>query len=408
MNPAHVSKELLDEAVRDSLVEQILAAARKRQHHPFSASKLQAIEACVGFDGADSENDASAAGTVQHHSMDTGDLRCLDDYQQKIVRGLAGYRDQVVAKFKVDYGSKSQVLVEKYVIVDDETLVPGVVGTSGGFLDLALIGEAKTHARIHDWKFGKWDIEPTETNLQGYVYALGLLRENPTLESVTVEFDMPYLRTKDDHTFTRADFPRMYARVKLAVARRKAAEKLPLLARKMIVRDLVCCFCAHLGTCQAIAKDVLNISAKYAPMHVPANVLPSVITDPLQASAGMKYARLMTAWGKGYSSQCALKAAEDLAFMPEGFQLVTRADRKIADMAKFEGTLTGLGISPGQIQDAKSLTLTAATKLVRATAPRGSKDDTEKAFFEAAEIAGLIGREDPITFLQAKREKLDE
>jgi len=408
MNPEYVKKELLDEDIRASLVESILVSARKREHHPFSASKLQAVEACVGFTGNDSENEASAAGTVQHYAMDTGDLRCLDDYQRVVVRGLAGYRDQIVAKFKTDYGANSKVFIEKNVRVDDEQPAPDAVGTSGGFLDLALVSESGLHARVHDWKFGRWEIEPTVTNLQGYVYALGILRQFPLLESVTVEFDMPYLKTKDEHTFTQADFPRMYARVKLAVARRLEAEKLPAGKRGMVVRDLVCCFCGNMATCPAIAKDVLNISAKYAPMHVPANVLPSVITDPMQASAGMKYARLMTAWGKGYSSQCALKAVEDPAFMPEGFQIVTRADRNIADMPRFEATLSGLGISREQIQNAKTLTLTASTKLVRATAARGSKDETEKAFFEAAEVAGMIGREDTITFLQAKREKLDE
>jgi hypothetical protein len=408
MNPEHVSQELKAEQLRGELAKQICEEARRRIHHPFSASKLQALEACPSFDGADSENEASMAGTLQHHAMDTGDERCLDDYQKTIVASLRAYKDASIAAFETAHGKGCTVLKEEYVIVDDDVPVPGVKGTSGGYFDLAIIDAMELNAHIWDWKFGKWAVEPAETNLQGYVYALGLRRRFPLLESITVEFDMPYLKSGDSHTFKAPDFPRLYARVKHAVAAAVESRKKPLAERQLVAKDLACCFCAHLANCPAIGKLVLNISAKYAPLQVPASVLPSVISDPRQASLGMKLARLMTAWGKGYSSQCALKAAEDPAFMPEGFELKQRADRKIVDMAKFDGALLALGISAGQLQAAKTLTLTAAGTLVRATAARGAKDDTEKAFFEAAEKAKIIGREDTVTFLQAKREKLDE
>ena len=46
--------------------------SNERIHHPYSPSKLQALEACPKYEGVQNDNPASAMGTAQHDIVESG------------------------------------------------------------------------------------------------------------------------------------------------------------------------------------------------------------------------------------------------------------------------------------------------------------------------------------------------
>lgn len=391
-----------------------MSDALTRGHHPFSPSSLQARAASPYWANRKSEtSEASAAGTKQHDATD-GDIHIddpsLTDTEAEAVAGCQRYRDNILAN-KYPGGKR---VSEVYLPIDDNIMVDEFgkewLGTTGGYLDCALISADETEADICDWKFGMWSVEPAKTNLQGHSYLLGLVKKFPKLARVTVHFVMPHRDEVDFHTFERSEFEGLYLGVVTAVrkaeqARAEEKAKGTKALEGCNPTTSSCLFCGNIGRCPLIGKFALVIGKKYAPVKIPDSIDVTLISDdPAQVKNGMELSSLIATWAKAYRTQVTEKAIEDDKFIPEGYKLVSKADREIVDQTKFIDTAVNeFGVDRKAIEAAKTLPLTPIGKLIRDTAERGKKELKEKEFVDATIENGSVKRGQPYSFLERLR-----
>lgn len=362
-----------------------------RKHHKYSPSTLQPREACCWYDPRNEETEAAAAGTLQHEAFDKEDLSILKfDEQHDAVEKCLDYFRGVIAEFKQRFGADPIVLKEQYVPIDEHH-------TTAGYFDWAVLSPDKTEAVLGDLKFGRWPVEPTETNLQGHAYALGLRHKYPSLKTIKVVFLMPYLEYIDEHTFTEVDFMRMYTRICTVVARAKtrATQPVPTMG--------ACVFCANIGKCPAVANIALSIGKKYAPIKVPEDVAPSTVAYGEDRTMVMTLSDLMAAWAKGVRSQITSIAIEEQN-PPEGYRIKTSCRRSIVDKVKFKEV--ALRAVPADVLDsATDYSFTPIEDYISKSTPRGQKTQAVEQFAIALEQEGAVKKGEEFSFLEMVKTK---
>jgi len=374
----------------------------ERLHHPFSPSKLQVLEACPLFTGEESSrNEASEAGTRQHDAAEEGidiDDPRLADHEADAVALCKEYRDKIVAKYP-----GGTVIKEEYLNIDDVVLVDSqgnkFKGTTGGYLDVGVINAEKTIAEICDWKFGQWSVEPTENNLQGIAYLLGLYYRFPSLQQVTVHFVMPHRGEGDFHTFQRSQFDGLLLRVKTVVARAKLAQETGDFSKAQVTVS-ACLFCGNKGKCPALAAFAIKLGKKYAPAQIPETVTPSLLRDAKQAKLSMEIAQLMEAWGKATRGQITARAIEEDEWMPEGYVLRSRTDNEIKNFAGYIRAARKAGVPASAIRAALAIRMTPINKAIQDASPRGSKKAAADAFRADCLEKGILEESQGAIFLE--------
>jgi len=382
----------------------------ERFHHPFSPSKLQPLEVSPLYEGETGDTEASTAGTKQHDFaerdvIDIDDPALLDS-EMAAVLSCRVYRDKVLQ----NYAEPPTILKEEYLPIDDEVIIgPGEhgpetrwAGTTAGYADLCIISKCVTFADILDWKFGLWSVEPTENNLQGIAYLLGLFFRYPTLNKITVHFVLPHRDEIDHHTFHREQFQALYLRVKSVVARAVEARTM-LRERKMEncrVTTASCLWCARKGRCETLAGLVLKVGKKYSPVAIPDDLTPSAIHDAASSTQLMELSTLMEAWSKAVKKQICEYAIDNTDWMPEQYKLVERSDTKILDYKAVEKSALACGVSQEQLDAMKKIPMTELHKVIMDLQPRGEKEAAVTAFKEDLLASGASEKEPAIYFLQ--------
>lgn len=362
-----------------SLIEQ----SAERPHHPRSPSSLQMREACPRFEPENNETEASKAGTLQHDAFESGDYSRLTDEQNDAVILCRQYVDEILAGY--DRGQEPETLQEIYLPIDDKD-------TTAGWIDLAIVSKDRTHAHLIDLKFGLWPVEPAENNLQGIAYTLALKHRFPTLKEVKVHFLMPYQDKIDTHTWYEKDFPALYLRTKTVVARsmNPEAEERPNIG--------TCIFCARIGECEALARTVINVGKKYAPIELPKEFRPTLVKDATDAAHGMRLASLVKKWAEAFKGRCAQLALEDDNFIPEGYKLVAFEAEEVGDVKKAEEVARQY-LTEEEIDTARSIVLTPLRKALSAKSPRGAKKTSVEALDNALRTAGALKTARPVVYL---------
>lgn len=376
--------------------------AAERSHHPFSPSKLQYLEANPNYVGEERDTplDASLRGTAQHNAAE-GDVDLddptLEDHEAEAVADCKNYREQIIAKYP-----GGTVLKEVYLPIDNKQFTfNGVIwlGTTAGYIDLAVVSATQTEAEIADWKFGLWSVEKAENNLQGIAYLLGLFKLYPKLEKVTVHFVMPHREEVEVHTFTRDEFEGLYLRVCTVVARALAAQTSGNFdACKPMAPS--CLFCGNKATCTSLAGFVLKVGKKFAPLQIPTDINPTTFNKVEEASMTMTVAQLMESWGKAMRRQITERTIEDEKWNPENYVLRQRANREIVNSDRVVEMAKARGVSDKVLEGCWDITLTPVFKAIRDTKGRGEKEAAESDFREALISDGCLTEKPPTIFLE--------
>jgi hypothetical protein len=388
--------------------------ATTRLHHPFSPSKLQYLEACPYWEPQENINTkASERGTAQHDAAEATidiDDPALEDHEAIAVAMCKKYRDGIIDEVvracspeKVDKSNRPIILKEEYVWIDDELVNDAqgnqFKGTTGGYLDLAIIAANEKFAHILDWKFGLWSVEPAENNLQGMAYLLGVFKRYPTLEEITVHFVCPHRDEIDVATFKRSEFPALLLRIQTVVARARAARRpRPAVQPNCTVGG--CLFCGAKGKCEKLAEIALKLGKKYAPLTIPEQLTPSLMLDSTFAKTSMETAQVLEGWCKAVRGRITARAIEQDEWMPEGYVLRERADTKVKNQSAFANAARKRGVSDEVIVGAMKYAMEPIYKAIRDQAPRGLKEEAEKDFREQNIAAGICEKEQPIWFLE--------
>lgn len=399
----------------------------ERKHHACSPSSLQFVEACPHFRNHSEVHAAAIAGTIQHSVTETGedDMRlsddqalhaaeCLDfferrkqlleeDRQREIDRRerLPSSGRAMAACFSV---GDVLTFVEQYLPIDDIVRdFPGIgveQSTTAGYVDRELVSWDRKRAEIIDWKFGAWIVEKAELNLQGIAYALGVFRKHPTVEQVLVTFKQPQIGYLTQHTFRRSDLPALYLRVCVVIERRIKALGLKNFELAS-PRIPVCLFCANKADCKPLLDIALNVAHKFSPLDIPADILPSMVSDPKQSNLRMKLAQVMAVWSKAMKSQTLAGVLANGNPTPDGYKLQTGTGRRsIVDETKFrEVALKHL--TEEELRATASYAITKVEDCINDKAPRGSKKAFVEAFKADAVSVGAVKPGEEFTYLKA-------
>ena len=392
--------------------------SEERIHHPYSPSTLQNLEACPCYeqDPKSVPHPRALAGTKAHRVTETAEddhtlsdddaeaaAECMDFYNQRKQSMLERGIESIVG---VRETPLIQELTETYLPVDDELIeYSGIVfqGTTAGYFDRAIIDHTGKYAEAFDWKFGQWGIEKCENNLQAISYVLGLFKKFPALESIRFFFKQPALQLVSEHVFSRSEIPALLLRVKVVVARARAARAWGDFRTANPVIP-ACLFCRHVGVCPKVTEFACRVGSKFAPLKIPESVTPSMIQDPQNTGLGMQLAQVLKVWSDAFRSVTADRVLRG-APLPDGYELRSRdGSRKVIDEPGFKKIALGI-LSESEYQTATDVSIGAVEKLIGDKMPRGSKKEAIQKFKTDLETAGVVERGSPACFLQAKNSK---
>lgn len=382
-----------------------------RKHHKNSPSTLQSKEVCPGyFQQSNVSNARAELGTAMHEACDTGDFSSMDDEQVEVIEACLARVKEVFDS----YGPGARILKEDYLPIDDRLPDP----TSAGYLDRGIISANGKRAAVLDFKFGLWPVEPAATNLQGLTYGLGILRQDPRVEEVYVEFLMPYIDggTLSNHTFTRAELERAKLRVYTVIARAEAAqeafeqseladtpeEKAKILSRiQFNPTDKGCMFCDNKARCPALNQFALVVSSKYQPLQLPNIINPALISNPDDAAKGLQFFGIMKTLAESFRKRCTDKALNDEeTWLPTGYDLSLSVRRTIADKVRFYETIKPL-LTQEELLQTMEFTLGPLEEAVKKKAPRGKKKAAVEELKLLLRANGATKESEPVASLRA-------
>lgn len=385
-----------------------LTSPPARSHHPFSPSQLNSLEACPCYEGAQNDNQAAFLGTLQHEAVErlTDDPR-LSDGQAFAVSECITYAENIAALYR-----NPRVLRELYMPIDEEAYVVEIGGklqlvttTTGGFADVVIVSEDETEAVIIDWKFGRNAVTEAKSNLQGIAYLLGVFRMFPTLKKISVRFLLPHLDQKSENTFTSDEFTDLLLRVKVVVARARAAREAKDFSTAR-PNTGSCLWCVNLGKCPAVAELVLKVGKKFAPAQIPDSLSPTLLSDPRQVEWGIKLADIAKTWAEAFRRQATERSISDESFVPEGYVLVSMPGRiKILDEPGLENIARQFlpAEHHAALEKLRDIPVTKIDELISLISRRGDKEATVERFRNALIESGVVERGLPFPVLRQKQ-----
>lgn len=377
-------------------------AVEQRVHHPYSPSTLEMLEACSCWRSKTSTNARAIAGTLGHKVIETGedDSRLSDEDAVAAAECL----DFVESRRKVI--AQGRELKENYLPIDD-CVFADAQATTAGYVDHVLVSDDETSAEIIDWKFGRWEVEKAEDNIQGIAYALGLFKKFPTVQQVRVWFKQPHLNYLTDFIFTRAMIPALYLRVQAVVARARAARAANDF-KSATPHVPACNFCENLGKCPVGLAYALKVSKKFMPLDFPSDISPSHVLDPQNTKLALNLASVMKVWSESFRRQVTDRVLRRDAPLPEGMMIQKMPGRRqIVDMAKFrEVTLRYL--TEKDYTECLDASFGPLEERISGAAARGNKKVTLEAYQKDLEDSGAVTRGDGFSFLKIRSVKVDK
>lgn len=196
-----------------------------------------------------SHNDAADEGTALHLILETGvvpDGFPYTEEHQLLIANTIEERDKIIK-------GADEVLKEVRLYAKDAWFDSMNFGTT----DVLALFRKDKHIELIDYKMGLLPVEPAETNIQGWNYALAAFQTYPWAETVTVSFIA--LRVKDEvdsHTFSREAMPAFITRIRRIIERKKAETYTP--------HPEACQFCARVASCEALSHKLLPLAKKWS------------------------------------------------------------------------------------------------------------------------------------------------
>lgn len=401
----------------------------ERTHHPFGPSKLQNLEACPCYESLNSGSEKARLGTLQHTVVETGqdDMQLSDDEAAAAVECIEFFEEKKklweAARLQAACALSEQLagddchpdahwgdadaqvpavmeLSELYLPIDDEQ-VEGFVGTTGGYLDKALIDHTGQHAILMDWKFGAWQVEKADNNLQGIAYALGIFKAYPKVECVEFYFKQPHINSISHAVFARDDIPKLYLRVLTVVERAKSAREAGDFSMALPTTP-VCLFCKHLARCPAVAEKIISVARKFSPVEVDSlDLTPTKVHAPEEAASGLRLAGIVEAWAKAFKSLVTDRVLRG-GPLPDGYELTSRSTREVINSERFREIVLAFLSEEEYRSIVPTPAITTVEKIISDKSPRGQKSQNLAAFAAATEDSGAIQKKAPYAFLKAK------
>jgi len=343
-------------------------------HAKHGPSGFAPKEICPGFQNSGESGPAAEEGHRLHEALETGKLDGLDEEQLQVVGMCRGYVEALENQVRGEGERTLEILREHRVPICD--------GATFGTLDYAIFNRRLCHAHLVDFKFGRRAVPDAEVNPQVQAYVLGLLEENPDIQSVTAHILLPRRDEVSTATYSRKDIPRIRLRISTIIARCEAPEP-------ELRPTENCLWCARQATCPALHRHALTIATGYEDdLKLPDQFHPGHIVDPTMMSRALTVARVMEKWCDSVKHH-ALKMRLDGQEIP-GHELRSRAGtRKISDPLAAWAAVRDR-ISPDQFIGCTEVSLPKLESIFAEAAPRGAKAKAKQELSEALADLGIV------------------
>ncbi len=346
----------------------------QQAHAKYSPSGFAYREICAGFINRDESGPAAEEGTLLHKAVETGNLEGLTDEQRQCVEMCRAYVEDLEDEVYGEGEPTLEILREHRVAICD--------GATFGTLDYALFNSRLSRADLVDFKFGRLSVPDAEVNPQIQAYVLGLLEENPGIETLTAHILLPRRDEVSRATYSREDIPQIRLRISTIIARCEAPDP-------ELRPTENCLWCARQATCAALHRHALTIAAGYEDeLKLPEEFHPGHITDPSMMSRALVVAKVMEKWCDSVKHH-ALKMRLEGQEIP-GHELRSRAGtRKISDPLAAWAAVRDR-ISPDQFIGCTEVSLPKLESIFAEAAPRGAKAKAKQELCEALADLGIV------------------
>lgn len=321
----------------------------------------------------------TAEGKAVHSAIETGDDRGLPEH-------LAGYAR--MCRELVDS------VVPKGASTHKEIRFP-IEGEDFGYADLVAIqGQV---AYLVDYKIGFNKQEEVEVNPAAQAYALGIMKTWPYVQKVRVWYAYPRLEEVSYGEYTRADIPRIVARIRLIKERHNKATP-----ETCAYHDDTCVYCQFLGTCSTAARTLLPIQERYAAERsLPPMVVPdtSAITDQKTWSLMLRAVPTLEALADSIKRR-ALEWRDNTGIEIDGYTVrEKKGARTITDPAEAWKKAKEHGVTESEFLACVKVPVAEYIDAIRATAPKGEKKAIAQLVLDALEDSGAMTVGEPSRFL---------
>lgn len=375
----------------------------ERAHHPFSPSQLEALAACPAYEGRQSgaPHPRTVIGTISHAAIEAraDDSRLTDEDALQVSACLAFYDERKRLMEAAGQGPVTEI-AEGYLPIDDLQFSDGVRSTTAGYYDAALISADGTYAECIDYKLGFWPVTAARESWQARAYVLGLFKKYKTLLSIKFFFIQPNIEYISSHLFACSEIPDLHAQIQAIVAKARAARQAGDFAMAQPYTP-ICQFCKRIAECPKVAALAGEVSSKFAPLMVPADVTPYTIQDPARVKEAWQLASVVEAWAQAFRQHITNRVITGQSPPPPGYKLVSRVgNREIVDVEKYRNAaLRRLTVE--EYESTLKPSLTAVESMISLKAPRGQKTSAVDTFAEELEAEGAVARGEPVAFLKA-------
>lgn len=243
-------------------------------HAKHGPSGLKMEERCPQFKNQESTNVVQVKGTNLHKALETDDESHIVDLED--VPLYHKIRAAVRSILRKEGAGKPPATDRKEIKLYLD-LGDGV--TTFGTADRLAIFAANDfrHGVMLDYKFGYWAVDPAEENTQAQAYVLGIFQRFPQLRTVSAYFLLARREEITYHTYTRADVPRIIARL------RKIIDDAENPNSPYKPGDALCEFCVKStnGACPKFLSKAITVAKRYDDtLEIPEFIHGSQISDP--------------------------------------------------------------------------------------------------------------------------------
>lgn len=241
-------------------------SSEEPKHAKLGPSSLKSREVCPSYLPTPGDSKASVIGTKLHRLLEESgaavaehpEFSALDQEDQ--IQYLEMIADLI--KPHIDACERSGGKAYRELQLDLRKL--GIIDCEFGTSDLVLdMSHQLGRAMVFDYKFGRVSVDDPETNIQMWVYALGVFLRFPKAEIVDAYIAQPACNEIGHHAFHREQFDEMLLRA------RTIAERVHAQAGKSYnVQFSNCLWCSNKGSCMALHELALQ-GAKKASLKFP-------------------------------------------------------------------------------------------------------------------------------------------
>ena len=377
----------MKEQTQNQTVSTTATPATPAAHHRFSPSKLKYLVACPGYEGSDEPSDAAIEGTMLHAAAETGETDGLTDEQARLVKMCRDYGRMIEG----DCQSVHRELPLKFLPNRQSPY-----GVPFGTADVVAVNASCDHAHVVDYKFGRVGVEPAETNLQGWAYALGVF-DLTQCNSLTVHFLMPRRDEVSSAVFERdADYKRMELTVATVLDVVEAWEAAGKPAASLRPDPATCRWCARAGDCPALGQPIVALMERESSGLVfPAEMNPCRMTLE-QLGQAQQVKNIVRDWPVRWIK---MLDTETIRRMKAGEAVPNCAVKRKAGDRECHDTLqlnvmlaTEYGFDAADMKSVMKPLLGEIEKIIAKKAGRGKGTKAVEQFADRLEDAGLVTR----------------